>query len=337
MKREKLIRDLSQSKEPSIRWRTRVRILGELPSSARIRRLENEIRNSSRVRRLLSRQHAPYRYGKVRSVYYKWQGVHWVLASLADLGYPAGDPALSPLVNRALDLWLRPAYQRVVRPTKSDGMVGALGVRIIRGRARRCASQQGYALYYATKLGLGGERVKDLASLLLKWQWPDGGWNCDVEPTADTSSFMETLTPMRGLAAYATRTGDANALRGARRASEVFLERGFFRRKSTGTIIKSDFMRLHYPLYWHYDVLGGLKGVVEAGRIHDPRCSAALDWLEAKELPGGVWPAEAQYYRVSPTFQSSSEFVNWGGKDSRRRNDWVTSEALWVLKAADRL
>jgi hypothetical protein len=50
------------------------------------------------------------------------------------------------------------------------------------GRHRRCASQQGYAVYYLLKLGLEHERVHDLVERLLHWRWPDGGWNCDKDP-----------------------------------------------------------------------------------------------------------------------------------------------------------
>ena len=33
------------------------------------------------------------------SAYKKWDGAHWVLSILADLGYPAGDEALRPLME----------------------------------------------------------------------------------------------------------------------------------------------------------------------------------------------------------------------------------------------
>ena len=65
------------------------------------------------------------------------------------------------------------------------------------------------------RLGLDDGRADQLAERLLHWQWPDGGWNCDRDPTADTSSFMETLLPMRGLAMYARWRGDEAALKSA--------------------------------------------------------------------------------------------------------------------------
>src|SRR3989454_8480602 len=86
-----LIPALLGSADPSIRWKTHVHVLGEEPDSKSIRLLREEIRSSPTVRALLSRRDQLGRPGTRRQVYYKWQGLHWVLASLADLGYPEGD------------------------------------------------------------------------------------------------------------------------------------------------------------------------------------------------------------------------------------------------------
>ncbi|MCI4353728.1 MAG: hypothetical protein L3K14_10190 [Thermoplasmata archaeon] len=337
MHRERLIRSLLRSTEPAIRWKVHVQVLGESRDLPRIRRLEEEVRRSPRVRALLTHRNAPYRTGTNRSVYYKWQGIHWLLGALSEIGYPRGDESLKPLIDRSLEVWLRPSYFRTFTPATDSEIGRRVGLPVIEGRVRHCASMQGYALRYVSALGWPDARCRRLAGLLQDWQWPDGGWNCDVDPAADTSSFMETLLPLRGLGAYADVSGDRQAIRAARAAAEVFLERRLFRRRSDGKVIKPDFVRLHYPLYWHYDVLGGLKGMAEVGLIQDPRCAEALDWLESKEIPERGWPAEARYYRVSRNFESSSEFMGWGPTGKNIPNEWVTTDALLVLSAAGRL
>ena len=337
IRHDQLLRDLLRSDEPSIRWKVRTGVLGQSRLDPEVARLEQAIRRSPRVRALLSHQQAPFRAGTARSVYYKWQGIHWVLTSLADLGYPRGDPALKPLIDRALGLWLRPGFLRTSAVSTRAEALRHQGVPVVRGRARRCASQQGNALRYVTTLCWPDERCAQLVDLLLRWQWPDGGWNCDMRPEADSSSFMESLTPMRALAAYAKESRDSRAGQAAERASEIFLRRRMYLRKSDGKVMDPGFLKLHYPLYWHYDVLGGLKGIAEVGRIRDVRCSAALDWLEERELPAGGWPADARFYRVSKSFRSSSEFMGWGITGRRSRNEWVTTDALQVLKEAGRL
>ena len=202
---------LLASSEPSIRYKVRVGVLGESESSRRIRALRREIRASPRVGALLAGREVDGRLLRGPGVYQKWQGAHWVMAALADLGYPPGDRDLVPMRDQLLDAWLAPEfYDEFDCPSKAKAY-SRRGVPVMRGRYRRCASQQGNALYAIVTLGLADERTEALVERLLHWQWPDGGWNCDKDPSADSSSFMETLTPMRGLAAFARHSGDAKA------------------------------------------------------------------------------------------------------------------------------
>lgn len=331
-----VIAGLVSSDEPSIRWKLRAHVLGEDRDSVPMRALQAEIRESPRVRRLLERHVGP---GAVKApqIYAKWQGAHWVLHALADLGYPSGDPALEPLRDRVVDAWLQPMFFRDIEVATKADAYKQQGVPVIDGRHRRCGSQQGNALLAVVRLGLMDDRAQRLAERLLHWQWPDGGWNCDKEPTADTSSFMETLPPMRALAAYAAASADADAGLAAERATEVFLERRLFKRRSDGRVIRAEFTKLHYPLYWHYDILGGLKALAELGRIGDPRCADALDLLGSKRLPDGGWPAEARYYTQASTVTLGNDDVGWGGTSTRKMNPWVTVDALAVLRASGRL
>ena len=187
------------------------------------------------------------------------------------------------------------------------------------------------------RLGFLDERCDLLAERLLSWQWPDGGWNCDRTPDAINSSFWETLIPLRGLALYARVTDDNNAGRAAERAAEVFLKRHLFRRQSDESVMDPQFLRLHYPCYWRYDILFGLKVMAEAGFLSDPRCEDALDVLESRRLPDGGWPAEERFYRTSKKPVSGCDLVSWGGVNKRRMNEWVTADALHVLAQAGRL
>ncbi len=336
MVRDDVYAQMLRSSEPSIRWKVRVLVREEDPDSAPIRRLREEIRRSARARALLGRRDARGQLLPRRGSYSKWQGAHWVLAALADLGYPEGDPSLSAMGKQVLDCWLGPAYYREFEVASDTAAVRGRGVPKVRGRYRRCASQQGNALYSLTKLGLAGERADALAERLLHWQWPDGGWNCDRRPSADTSSFCESRHAMLGLALHGERTGEAAARRAARRASEVFLSRQLFLERHTGRVMDETFLALHYPLYYYYDLLGGLKAMAELGRIRDLRCRQALDRLEAKELPSGGWAAEARWYRVSHRIGTRTEPVDWGGARKGLLNEWVTADALYVLRAAGR-
>lgn len=315
-----VIERLLASEDPAVRIKTEVQVLGADPYSWDAMLKRRDIAGSERVRALLSERnedgripHHPYR---------KWFGAHWVLAQLADIGYPPGDDSLIPLREQVYD-WL---YSRD-HERSAD---------VINGRVRRCASQEGNALYYLLVLGLADERTEELADRLLSWQWHDGGWNCDRRPEAINSSFMETLIPMRGLAWHHKLTGDGRSMQAVLRASNVFLKRRLFRRQSDGSVIHPDFVRLHDPCYRHYDVLVALKVLAEAGLIRDWRCDEALDLLESRRLPDGGFPAEARYYSAGAGTKTGSSRADWGGVSRRRMNEFVTADALYVLKAAGR-
>ncbi|MDQ7904099.1 hypothetical protein RB614_06125 [Phytohabitans sp. ZYX-F-186] len=325
---EPVVEALLASAEPAIRWKVRARVLGEPADSPAMAALREEVRGSAVVRRLL----APLGGAGRPGVYAKWQGAHWALSALADLGYPPGDETLHPLREQVLDEWLHESYQRDVEIATKSAAYGRAGVPVVRGRHRAHASQQGNALWSLTRLGLADGRCDRLAGLLLHWQWPDGGWNCDRDPAADTSSFFETLLPMRGLWAH----GTPEARSAARAAAEVFLVRRLAYRVSSGALIRAEFAKLHYPLYWHYDILGGLKAMAELGLLGDPRCADALDLLESTRLADG-WPAQARFYRTSGDIAPHNDCVDWGGTSARRANPWVTADALAVLRAAGRL
>src|SRR5437867_3841266 len=115
--------------------------------------------------------------------YKKWQGAFWRLISLLELGAD-GDSRTDEMLDRVLD-WLT-----------SDGRRARARRVAINGRVRWCATQEGLGLWAAARLGRATDpRAAYIAERLVAWQWPDGGWNCDVRPEADHSSFNETHGP----------------------------------------------------------------------------------------------------------------------------------------------
>ncbi len=312
---------LLESDEPSVRFKVLVNVLGKETDSAEIVSLQEEIKESPRVKKLLSERDEG---GRIPfHPYKKWCGAHWILAALADIGYPAGDESLVPMREQVYGWLLSKRHEK--------------GIETIQGRVRRCASQEGNALYSLLTLGLADDRTEELAERLMKWQWADGGWNCDKKPEAVNSSFHESLIPLRALALHAKATGNEASKATAKRAAEIFLKRRLYKRQRDGRIIDDDFVTLHYPCYWHYEILFGLKVMAEAGFIGDERCNDALDLLESKRLPDGGFAAEKKYYRVTEKKASGRSLVNWGGASKKRMNEFATADALYVLKESGRL
>ncbi len=116
--------------------------------------------------------------------------------------------------------------------------------------------------------------MERLARWLVEWQWPDGGWNCDVHASGRRSSFHETHGPIDGLSAYAAATGSFSAREAANAGSELLLDHHLIRPltlKKPADVMNPDFLRLRFPAYWHYDVLRGLVVLARAGHASDPR------------------------------------------------------------------
>lgn len=332
-----IIDKLLRSNEPSIRYKVRVNVLDEDPSSYQLRDLQEDIRNSRLVRKLFRNRNTSGRIVSSQNIYDKWQGAHWILVTLSDIGYPPGDKSLFPVCEDVLAFWLNDSFYKEHEAKSKSDAYRDIGVPKINGRYRRCASQQGYALFYLLKLGLADDRIHKLVERLLHWQWPDGGWNCDKNPSASKSSFIHTLWTLRGLGLYSTIYQDKKVNESIQKAAEVLLKRKLYKRISTGQVIKEEFIFLHYPLYWHYDILAGLKVMAETGFIRDTRCKDALDLLEEKMITNEGWPAERKYYKVSDQIRTNHDYVDWGGTSKKKMNEWVTADALFVLKKSGRL
>jgi len=131
------------------------------------------------------------------------------------------------------------------------------------------------------------------------------------EPCAQVSSFFETVTPLRRLAAYVRLTGDSAARQAVQRAAEVLLSRHLFRRRHDGSVMHPTFVELHYPCYWHYDVLFGLRVLAEASFLGDPRCSDALEYVRSRQLQAGGWPTDAMFWRFSGRPGAGRSLVCW--------------------------
>jgi hypothetical protein len=316
-----IIDTLLLSKEPSIRYKIRSTIFEQNPEYRELINLQQEIQNSSRVKILLSERDNK---GEIPFwPYKKWFGAHWVLVALADLDYPKNDHSLIPLKEQVLNWLLSDDYLRLIT--------------VIGNITRIHASIDGNAIYALLKLGLADQRIDILIDRLLQTQWPDGGWNCDKKSSGKTSSFMETLIPFRALVLHAKITGNSRSKEAADKASEVFLQRKLFKRKRDGQIIYPEFSTLHYPCYWHYDILFGLKVMAEAGFINDIRCNEALDLLQSKQVKDGGFPAEKRYYQLTDKITSGRSLVKWGITSKKQMNEFVTADALYALKKAGRL
>jgi hypothetical protein len=139
-----------------------------------------------------------------------------------------------------------------------------------------------------------GVDVSPLAHRLVGERLDDGGWNCERANGSVRSSFASTINVLEGLLEYERATGGTPETRAARESGEEYLlERGLFRRLSTGEPADEQFLGLLNPYRWRYDVLRALDyfraAAILTGAAPDPRLSEAVGLVRSKRQPDGTW------------------------------------------------
>ena len=173
-----------------------------------------------------------------------------------------------------------------------------------------------------------GVDVAAIVKRILGERLADGGWNCEAENGSVRSSFDTTINVLDGLLEFDRATGGSAAVREARRSGEEYLlERGLFRRKSTGEVADPAYLDFAFPYYWHYDVLRALDYFRWSGADPDPRMAEAAEVVRSKRQPEGRWLLD----RVHP---GRVHFDLEGGVGAPSR--WNTLRALRVLDWWDR-
>ena len=129
-------------------------------------------------------------------------------------------------------------------------------------------------------------------------------------------SFDTTITVLDGLLEFERSTGGSAAAREAQRSGEEYLlERGLFRRKSTGDVVNPEYLDFAFPYYWHYDVLRALDYFRSSGAEPDSRMAEAVEVVRSKRQPDGRWLLD----RVHPGRESARRACPGAARRCRRR------------------
>lgn len=181
-----------------------------------------------------------------------------------ELAIPPGHPQAVAAAEQVLAWLASPQHRRTIR--------------VVDGLVRQHATQEGYGLAVCCRLGMArGPPGRDAGGLPagvavagrgLELRSPGG--RCPLVVPREHRAAV-------GLAEYARATGNQAAGEAAERAAELLLAHRLFRSHRTGQVTHEEWLRLHYPPYWHYDVLHGLLMLSRCGKAPDPRAAEALD------------------------------------------------------------
>lgn len=300
--------------DPAIRWQVLADLEQALPEQVRAERALVESQGWGA--RLLSEEDpdglwaggacfpASYRGGEPGQ---PWTATMHTLQTLQLLGL---DPS-SESARRAISL------------VAANGRWEHAGQRYFDGEVEPCIN--GRTVETGAYFGVDVEPVVDR---LLGERLDDGGWNCEAENGSVRSSIDTTINVLDGLLQYEIATGGSPEVREARESGEEYLlERGLFRRASTGEVVDRRYLEFAFPYYWRYDVLRALDYFRRSKAEPDPRMMEGIEIVRSKRQEDGRWLLD----RIHPG-RVFFDLEGPAGTASR----WNTLRALRVLDWWDR-
>jgi hypothetical protein len=300
--------------EPSIRWQALHDLTDASPGAVAKERVR--VAREGLGAEILARQEADGSWRRANAP--AWLTTLFTLQLLRATGVDRTDAAITRAVARLETSlrWNDNGGCWNLRPEETGG------TRFFEGEVEPCINGGVLALgaYF-------GHATDSLARRLVAEQLDDGGWNCEA-PNSARSSYHTTICVLEGLLEYECAVGSAPEVTVARRRGEEYLlERGLFRRRSTGEVANPEFLELAFPPRYHYDVLRALdyfrSSGVENGVGPDVRMGEAVRLVESKRQADGRWLLDRAYDEALGV--ACSESV---GEPSR----WNTLRALRVLR-----
>jgi hypothetical protein len=339
---------LLEEENPSVRYFTLLDILDKNGNDLDVEAARSAICNSKVVSKIFSRQNAEGYWEDPASPYLpKYKSTYWQIMLLGYLGIDKED---DERVEKACEYIFN--FQLVEGGFSMYGKAAALGeYELIRKQAQRRGEKispkpdrkwlQSFIIEHeyscltgnmvAALIRLGyidDSRVKKALDWLVEIQNKDGGWLCPYWKAhiKDTHGcFYGTICPLEAFSKVPRKKLTKEMAQAIERGAEFLLMHRLFRADHHGfKIIKSDWLKFGFPLFYRYDVLRGLLVMTKLGYnlSNDERLNDAVGILFQKRCPDGKWILENT---PSSRMQTNIEVR---GKSSK----WVTLNALRVLK-----
>ncbi len=351
---------LLKQENPGVRYWTLRDLLDRPENDPEVVASRNAVASWGPVAEYLREQYPDGYWGFEEDVYWpKWRATVWALILLAELGLPGDNPSIRAGCEYFLKIigdqdrsWPPPKYP-------DDDVRGwrLAWEPCVTGNMARTLATFGYG---------DDPRVRDMFDWLVRYQRDDGGWNCETEDWRDGeavhhSSFMSTIEPLWAFSSLDRQRWPKGGKEAVERGCEFLLMHRLYKSDKTGKVIRDEWTHLHFPMFYFYDILHGLRVVSALGLGGDERTRDARDLLLSKRLPDGTWPMEASFLRAlrrnfvkdtatgqwheskDPTVEVSKIYSS-GGRvadipniyaslgEVGHTNPWITLNALRVLK-----
>ena len=331
---------------PGIRYWTLRDLLDRAENDSEVQLCRKSISSYGPIAGLLGEQHPSGYWGEPEDCYWpKWRATVWPLILLAEMGVPGDHPS----IRSACEYYLRTAEGQDKSWPPPDYPEGDLtGYRLL---WEPCVT--GNMARTLVEFGFGEDpRVRGMFDWLVRTQLPDGGWNCEPGPwgvSVHHSSFMSTIEPLWAFASLQRERWPKGGKEAVAQGCEFLLMHRLYKSDRDFRVINEEWTRLHFPLFYFYDILHGLRVLTSLGYGRDNRAEDALRVLVGKHLPDGTWPLEASFLgSLKSNLVKDRSTGEWGVVRGEKiadipaiyasigptgaSNPWVTLNALRVLQ-----
>jgi len=321
---------LLDPKDPSVRHQVLVDLLDRPSDAKEVLATREKIPSYRPVKKIIGTQTSKGIWSPKETCYRpKWTSAVWPLALLGEMDAPP-DRRISSECERFLEL----------HQTETGAFACPSKVEESKRWDEPCLT--GNMIRTLIKFDYSNDpRVRRAIDWLPNDQLEDGGWNCDhPEKKVKHSSFMSTIEPLWAYSEIPRQKWTRKMKQSINDGAEFLLMHHLY---------KSDnhhwqetypfFTKLHFPMYYFYDILHALRVLTKLGYGDDERIRSAVQLLLSKRRPDGAWNLEGDWYREGDFFYPSGKgrkapvAIEEVGKPSK----WVTLNAYRVLNQTDDL
>jgi len=329
---------------PAIRYGALRDLEGASVSDSNASRVQSEIAEWAPVASLLAKQNPRGYWAFPEDCYWpKWSSTVWNLILLGEVGIIPNHPSVVAGCEYLLDTAMSQDKSWPPKNQSDPESYRLLWEPCVTGNMARTLTVFGYGR---------DSRVRSMFEFLVETQLPDGGWNCEFGEWGvkiNHSSFMSTIEPLWAFSALDRSLWPQGSKEVVERAAEFMLMHRLYKSDRTGKVIDEEWTRLHFPLFYFYDILHGLRVLADLGYGGDERVSDALQLIKQKQLADGTWPMESTYVNAL-RWNYVKEPATGAWHEARRentaiipeiyhhlgkvgeRNPWITLNVLRILK-----
>ena len=151
-------------------------------------------------------------------------------------------------------------------------------------------------------LGYGKDpRIRRAIDWMPEAQMEDGGWNCDYPQFQGVkvrhSSFMSSIEPLWAYSEIPRQKWTRGMKRSIERGAEFLLMHRLYKADHHEWMpMNRTFTTLHFPMYYYYDILHGLRVLTKLGYGDDERMRDAAHLVMSKMRPDGRWVLEGDWF-----------------------------------------